>query len=319
MTVASAASEIYGEFLHECVCCRDTNISFWRRKYFQYTESSTSKEFRIYRCNHCGSGFLNEPPHMQWLASIYQYSGQALTQAVTLADVMAREKAFPNCTVDAKRISTQAHRFNTSNVRTALDIGSGFGFYTQALRRLCYQTVSINPGQYENQVFREMNGNDPLEIMFESYRSEEKFGVVVMSQVLEHLLEPDLAIAKVASLLADGGVLSCAVPNYQSFLVKLLGTRDNACLWVPEHVNYFTGYGLQTLLERNGLQVVKLEQTTRIPFDAISKRLGLKGNAAVFTNNLVKLLQIPLAKLVNRLGLGIYINVYAIKKAKPSL
>ena len=80
--------------------------------------------------------------------------------------------------------------------------------------------------------------------MFENYESSEQFGVVMMSQVLEHLLEPDKAIKKVACLLAPGGVLACAVPNYDSFLVKLLGTKDNACLWAPEHVNYFSEEGL---------------------------------------------------------------------------
>jgi hypothetical protein len=179
---------------------------------------------------------------------------------------------------------------------------------------LGYRTVSINPGQYENRVFRDLNGDEPLPIMFEQYQAEQTFGVVVMSQVLEHLLEPDEAIAKVASLLDSGGVLACAVPNYASFLVKLLGTKENACLWVPEHVNYFTEQGLQSLLERNGLKVVNTEQVTRIQYNALSRRLGLTGGLARLADTLVKYAQIPFAMLMDALGLGIYLNVYAVKK-----
>jgi SAM-dependent methyltransferase len=250
---------------------------------------------------------------MQWLQSIYQYSGQALTQAITLEDVLARETLFPNCKVDADRMSYQANRLNSSGNGKALDIGSGFGFYTQALRKFGYRTISINPGSYENDVFRDLNGDEPLAVMFENYEPSGQFGVVMMSQVLEHLLEPDQTISKVSGLLASGGVLACAVPNYDSFLVKLLGTKDNACLWVPEHVNYFTEQGLTALVERNGFRVVKIQQVTRVPFNAASKRLRLKGKPAAMVDGLVKFLQIPFAGLINYFGLGIYINLYAVK------
>lgn len=314
MIDATMTTETYGDVLHECVACGAQKISYWRRKSFQYTAGENTKQFQIYRCACCGTGFLNQPPARQWLKAIYQYSGQALTESITLKDVLARESAFPNCTVDAERMARQAKQLDASTDRRALDIGSGFGFYTQALRKIGYQTVSINPGQYENQVFKDLNGDEPLTMMFEQYQPEQGFGVVVMSQVLEHLLEPDRAIAKVAGLLETGGVLACAVPNYASFLVKLLGTKENACLWVPEHVNYFTEQGLKRLLERNGLQVVKIEQITRIQFNALSRRLGLTGRAAAIADALVKQAQIPFGRLMNALGLGIYINVYAVKR-----
>ena len=282
-------------------------------KNFEYTDGASRKEFHIYRCESCGTGFLNRPPHVQWLKSIYQYSGQALTQTITLEEVLAREEAFPNCKMDAERMSQQAHHFNNSGNDRALDIGSGFGFYTQSLRKLGYRTVSINPGKYENEVFRNMNGDEPLAVMIEDYQASEPFGVVMMSQVLEHLLEPNQVIGKVADLLSTGGVLVCAVPNYDSFLVKLLGTKDNACLWVPEHVNYFTENGLKALVERNGFKVVKVEQITRIPFNALSKRLRLKGRPAAVVDGLIKYLQAPFAEFMHAFGLGIYINLYAVK------
>jgi len=84
---------------------------------------------------------------------------------------------------------------------------------------------------------------------------------------------------------------------------------------VPEHVNYFTEHGLTALLERNGLQVLKVEQITRVPFNALSRRLGLRGKPAGLANALVRLAQQPFARLINALGLGIYINLYAIKKS----
>lgn len=315
MTYASTLTGSYGAQLHSCVSCGGEHIRFWRHKYYQYTRGDSEQVFQIYRCTRCGTGFLNQPPHPRWLQSIYQYSGQALTQPVSLAEVLAREVEFPNCSVDAERVAQVADKLNLSGNQQALDVGSGFGFYTQALRVKGYHTVSINPGQYENRVFKAMNGDEPLEILFEQYQTGQKFGVVVMSQVLEHLLEPDRAIKKVADLLVNGGVYACAVPNFNSFLVKLLGTRDNACLWVPEHVNYFTEKGLRHLLARHGLEIIKVEQVTRVPPKALSKRLKLSGRPAALLDDAVKRVQQPFAGMMNRLGLGIYINVYAVKTA----
>ncbi|WP_133717844.1 methyltransferase domain-containing protein [Methylocaldum gracile] len=311
--LAPTGSAIYGDILRECVACGSENLRFWRRKRYQYTLDSSVETFHIWRCSDCGTGFLNRPPHADWLKTIYQYSGQALTEPVTVADILAREAKFPNITVDAARMARDADRYNGSRNKRALDIGSGFGFYTQALRREGYRTVSINPGRYENAVFKELNGDEPIPLMFDSFQDSEPYGVVMMSQVLEHLLGPEQAIRKVSGLLAPGGVLACAVPNFESFNVKLLGTQDNACLWVPEHVNYFTEKGLRLLLEHNGLKVVKMEQTTRIQPKALAKRIKAGQMLSSFLESLVINLQKPFSQVVNSLGMGTYISVYAVK------
>jgi len=310
---ASANSAVYGERLDECVACGGKDLRFWRTKRYQYTQNNSVEAFHIYRCADCGTGFLNRPPHADWLKTIYQYSGQALTQPVTAADILAREAKFPNITVDAARMARDADRYNASGNKRALDIGSGFGLYTQALRREGYRTVSINPGKYENAVFKELNGDEPIPVMFESFQDSEPYGVVMMSQVLEHLLEPEQAVRKVSRLLAPGGALACAVPNFESFAVKLLGTRDNACLWVPEHVSYFTGKGLRVLLERNGFKVMHTEQITRIQPNALSKRVKGGEKISPLLESLVMRLQSPFSQVVNALGMGTYISVYAVK------
>jgi SAM-dependent methyltransferase len=314
MSYIANIQDCYADFLDACVCCGDKKIRFWRKKHFQYSVADSSKQFYIYRCDNCGTGFLNRPPHHNWLQAIYRFSGQALVRPTSLVEVLAREAAFPNCQTDARRICGLAHRFNLSGKNTALDVGSGYGFYTHEFRRLNYDTVSINPGLYENQVFAELNGDQAIPVMFSDFQTDQKYGVVLMSQVLEHLLEPGQAISKVSSLLTRGGVFACAVPNFDSFLVKLLGTRDNACLWVPEHVNYFTVAGLSNLLAQHDLQLVELQYITRIPFNALSKRLGLRGKAALAADSLIRILQTPFTKIMNYFGLGIYINLYAVKK-----
>jgi hypothetical protein len=71
--------------------------------------------------------------------------------------------------------------------------------------------------------------------------------------------------------------------------------------------------GLKALFYQHGFSIVKVEHITRIPANALSKRLRLQGKLAPFVNALVKPLQVPLSYLINFLGMGIYINIYAVK------
>jgi hypothetical protein len=135
-----------------------------------------------------------------------------------------------------------------------------------------------------------------------------------MSQVLEHIVDPASTVAKVKTHLAIGGVFACAVPNFRSFSVRILGTRDNSCLWVPEHVNYFTLSGLTTLLRREGLEVVGMNQVTRIRYDALGRRLpGFPLPRLV--SSFVKYGQRPVARVAHLFGAGLYLNIYATRAA----
>lgn len=300
--------------LDSCVSCASKAIEFWGRKRRWYTGSVEGSEFQIFRCRGCGSGFLNPPPSNELLRKIYQFSGHALTAPISLREIGDSEKRFPNSTVDAARLANIATKLNSSQEKRALDVGSGYGFLTKSLRDYGYDVTSINPGQYENEVFAELNGYSPQSVMFDQFVAQQKFGVVAMSQVLEHIVRPTEAIEKVSAMLEKGGIFACAVPNFEALTVKILGTRDNACLWVPEHVNYFTMKGLRMLLERHGLKLIHDEHVSRFRYDALSRRFSHKQRAVSGVLDLfVKFGQKPLNLFANKLGRGVFLNVYSQK------
>ncbi len=266
----------FGRRLALCVACQGSRIDHWKQKTFAYTAGARVTAFQIDRCGDCGTGFLNPPPSPDYLNSIYAYSGHGLTEPVSAESVLAAEAVFPNSTVDADRLVAVGASLDRSGSGQALDVGSGYGFVTRAMRASGYRTVSINPGAYENLVFEGLNGDLPLE---------------------------------------PGGVFACAVPNFGSAAVAVLGIRDNACLWVPEHVNYFTLAGLCALLTRSGFEIVSSNNITRVPYDALSRRVPwLPASPAKAA---VKYGQKPIAAVLDRVGRGTFLNVYARKIARP--
>lgn len=195
---------------------------------------------------------------------------------------------------------------------TALDIGSGFGFFTKAAIENGFDVTAINPSRWENDVFEQMNGFRPIEKFIEDVELDKEFDLIIMSQVLEHLDDIDNILKKIKSLMTENGVLVIAVPNIDSFLVKLLGTRDNSCLWVPEHLNYFSKKGLMTYLNRLGFRVLRYQQISRIPYNFLSIRLGLSRCSTLreICNKTVQIIQRPILKSVDALGLGLYHNIW---------
>ncbi len=305
---AGFSGAIFGPQIHGCAACGSTHVKPWRKKAFSYTQGRAAEMFNIDRCEDCGSGFLNPPPSEAYLASIYAFSGHGLTSPVRLADMEASERSFPNSTLDAERLVRVGSALDLSGVADSLDVGSGMGFITREMKQQGRRAVSINPGAYENAVFMEMHGHMPVVGMLADYRPDRRFGLIVLSQVMEHMLEPRAVTQRLAEMLAPGGVLALAVPNFRSAAVALLGTKENGCLWVPEHVNYFSADGLSRMMRSAGLEVVRTAQVTRVRPDAIGRRIRVaKGLASAA----VRLGQIPAAAMLNAVGAGLHLNIYA--------
>jgi 2-polyprenyl-3-methyl-5-hydroxy-6-metoxy-1,4-benzoquinol methylase len=230
-----------------------------------------------------------------------------------LKDILEAEQKFPNTTIDARRMIKRADLINLSGYKIALDVGSGYGFCTKELRDRGYHTISINPGKFENEVFKQLNGEYPIVGMVQDVKLDNKFGIIVLSQVLEHIPKPANIIHYLSSLLEIGGVLVCAVPNFNSFSVKLRGIKDEGCLWIPEHVNYMTIEGLRRMFGASNLQIIESSFLTRIPYNAVSKRLILSGYMAHCSETLIKYTQRPFALMLDKMGYGIVINACARK------
>ncbi len=194
----------------------------------------------------------------------------------------------------------------------ALDIGSGYGFFTQAALKAGFQVKAINPGTWENAVFEKINGFSPIPHFFEEIEfGDEKFDLVILSQVLEHIDNPASFLYKIRLLLNVNGIVAIAVPNVDSIFVKLLRARENGCLWVPEHLSYFSKKGLATLLNKAGFVTKDHMYITRIPYSTLSKRFNLKGLPRKLMNISVKYIQKLPLKAIDFLGLGLNHNIWA--------
>jgi 2-polyprenyl-3-methyl-5-hydroxy-6-metoxy-1,4-benzoquinol methylase len=142
-----------------------------------------------------------------------------------------------------------------------LDVGCGQGGVLRLLQRRGWQVVGTELGA------RPPGPTPDLDIRYGPLEAAGlpagSFDVITLWHVLEHLPDPRATLDQVRHLLAPGGQLLVAVPNFASLQARLTGAR-----WfhldVPRHLFHFRTRDLAALLEQAGFQI---QQTRRFSFE----------------------------------------------------
>jgi len=210
-----------------CIACGSNKIVFWGSK------ERYGITFCIDRCENCGTAFMNPRPSFEYLMSeIYSTSGHGLVAPVAIDAILQSEREYPNATRDAKTLISIALRYlpPSHGPRKALDVGSGYGFFSKEALEASFEVTAINPGRWENIIFRQLTGLEPIERAFEEAELNEGFDLILLSQVLEHMYDPQAVLGKVRRFLVKRGVVAIAVPNFDWILVRLLRERERGSL-----------------------------------------------------------------------------------------
>lgn len=173
--------------------------------------------------------------------------------------------------------------------RRALDCGCGSGANARILASRGWEVVGLTISPTERDSASEFCSETYL-CNLESGISQEvsgKFDLILFSHVLEHLINPGVALRDAARLLSPGGVIAVALPNVL-FLTQrirfLSGSFDYTSdgLMDDTHVRFYSFDSGRRLLESNHLRVTDsgvdgyfpLGRLRRI-FPGLARRLDL--------------------------------------------
>ncbi|HSN22224.1 MAG TPA: class I SAM-dependent methyltransferase [Usitatibacter sp.] len=124
-----------------------------------------------------------------------------------------------------------------ARVRTALDVGSGYGFLVRRLRELGIDARGLEPSADEAS-WAAQNGAPTTRAALDARAEPGRFDLVTSFEVLEHALEPRRFLADAARLVAPGGWLVVMTDNFESAVVERMGTQFPK--WIPHaHVSHF--------------------------------------------------------------------------------
>jgi len=88
----------------------------------------------------------------------------------------------------------------------------------------------------------------------DSLPDQQRFDVVVMNHVLEHVSDPQALLKAALARLKSGGVLHLAVPNVAAWETQLSGWNS----YEPYHLLYFTPRTLRVTAEKAGFKILEV-------------------------------------------------------------
>ncbi|MFH1558859.1 MAG: class I SAM-dependent methyltransferase [Pseudomonadota bacterium] len=158
----------------------------------------------------------------------------------------------------------------TSPNSSALELGVGHGYSCDLFSKYYskYRVIDGSSAVIEN--YKQAFPASIIEIVesyFEDYDHSEKFDIIIMGFVLEHVDSPAAILAKYRTLLKPGGVCFVAVPNAESLhrrFAHAAGLMDDmASLSESDrllgHKRYYTARFLAETMEEAGYRVVRKE------------------------------------------------------------
>lgn len=227
------------------------------------TRFGVDAAFDIGRCQSCGLEQTmprpSGPELGQWYARYYNFGGEQGTAYTRLRQRIFESGIFRLWHQIDGDISFY-FRPAPSAGRRLIDIGCnegrGLSFYARQFATV--EGLETNPVAAAT---ARAKGFAVHECEVEEFQPAEKFDVAVLSNVLEHALDPAVMLRQIAAILKPGGEIWISCPNAKSWLRGIAG-RAWINWHVPFHICHFDAETLQATLARAGLHQSAATQQT---------------------------------------------------------
>ena len=132
-----------------------------------------------------------------------------------------------------------------------LDIGAGTGSFLLKMKKQGWQVSGIEP----NLKAKTIASNKGIHVYSQLKELEgKKFSVITLWHVLEHIPDPEEAVAKIAALMDQNGIVVVAVPNFNSFDAHHY-KEFWAAFDVPRHLSHFSKKAIAAIFGTYGFKI----------------------------------------------------------------
>lgn len=225
---------------------------------------SFTEAFTYLRCRGCGLVSLHPLPDLEELLSDHErgYGGVIAASGPRLPSRLGRRRWWE------RRLKQAWHRVDGMPAvdrlpisGRVLDIGAGTGGQVAELVRLGYEAVGLEPNP-QAVAIAQSRGHPVRQGTAEATPFEDSsFDTVILTQVVEHLVDPIAALSSIRRLVRPGGRLIVLTPNVQGLPRRLFG-GEWAHWHPPYHVHLFGRGQLRRAISEAGYHVEQVSTLT---------------------------------------------------------
>jgi len=152
-----------------------------------------------------------------------------------------------------RQIEIIKSRFDNLFVGKALDIGCSIPLGLSILQKEGWKVLGLDPSDKCIAVAKQQLNVEVLKGFFsiDLLMKNSPYDLIILSHVLEHLVNPSQILNEISNLLSENGLLYVEVPDH----MNISGVKS---YFDFEHINYFTSVSLTNLIQQNGFEVDSL-------------------------------------------------------------
>ena len=212
----------------------------------------SGKEFQIAHCWQCSGRFTQGAPAQNEIGKYYQ-SENYISHTDT-REGLVNEMYHKVRKRTLRQKFTIVERETKIKKGSILDVGAGTGAFLNQMQQGGWQVTGLEPDRGAQQKAKELYA-----LEFESpdqlfHLPQHHFNAITLWHVLEHVHDLKGYLSQLKLLLAPGGTLFIAVPNYTSY-DALHYQQFWAAYDVPRHLYHFSPGCMEKLMTAHGLTI----------------------------------------------------------------
>jgi SAM-dependent methyltransferase len=235
----------------------------------------------VYKCNNCSSMYLWPYISSEDLSKLYESS--YFTGEATSLDIPSSgndyEEEFAMDRAKKFKSTIELLLSYKSNAKNILDIGAATGKFLSIAKEYNLDVNGVEYSGYAAQEATDRYGFNFFVGDLQDFNTNDKFDLIHLNHVFEHLTEPNLSIKKMDTLLADDGFIYIEVP-FQFNIVekikyKLFNSRKSFDIFSVHHPIFYRPNSLKMIFEQYGFEChyIKVFDESRYPSGGIKNNI----------------------------------------------
>jgi 2-polyprenyl-3-methyl-5-hydroxy-6-metoxy-1,4-benzoquinol methylase len=242
----------------------------------------TTRKFSAGICNRCGIISVNyqvPPAEEDYYTDEMQKNYEEYYKAF-------RKDIF---TKVIQKILTYLNSKSVADPRV-LDIGCSYGWFLECCNDFHLQNRGVEPSPVITELIK-----DKYDVTCSSAEdflnnNVEKYGLITLWNVLEHLEKPDMILAQISSMQEKGGIVVVTLPNPNGFINKLFILAHRLSLKIIKgpidiifqsksksmHLHYFYKRAVRKMLKKNQYTIVEIIDQDIINVSQLRKRCNME-------------------------------------------
>lgn len=226
---------------------------------------TTDQTFEYFSCDRCDVLFIHsmlaDQLSLIYPSNYYSFKvGERRNWAVRIKEML-----------DAVLLKRLLRSIAGDDIRI-LDIGGGTGWLSDIARRAdprisTTQIVDLDPLAKAS---AEQAGHRYFCGRIEDFVSDERFDLILMLNLIEHVPQPEDLLRQVNRLITPRGKVLIKTPNFRALDAVIFKNRSWGGYHCPRHFIIFNREGIERLLIRTGFRIETFSYTQGAPFWSVS-------------------------------------------------